>query len=91
MGWCDDINFPKLYNRPIKVNNAIKHEKLFRKDNKYDMMILIKYNSIKPKVPDGSCIFLHLTNDLKPTAGCIAIKKRDFLILIKLINCLIQN
>ena len=86
MGWCDDINFPKFYNKPIKVNKTIKHEKLFRKDNKYDMMILIKYNSIKPKVPKGSCIFLHLTDNLKPTAGCIAIEKRDFLVLIKLIN-----
>ena len=86
MGWCDDINSPKFYNKLIKVNKKIKHEKLFRKDTKYDMMILIKYNSIKPKIPNGSCIFLHLTNDLKPTAGCIAIKKRDFLVLIKLIN-----
>lgn len=86
MGWCNDINFPEFYNKPIKINKKIKHEKLFRKDNKYDFLILIKYNFNKPQIPSGSCIFLHLTNNLKPTAGCIAIKKKDFLILLKLIN-----
>ena len=85
-GWCDDLNFPEKYNKLIKINKKIKHEKLFRKDNKYDLLIPIKYNFIKPKINKGSCIFLHLTNDYKPTAGCIAIKKKDFLVLIKLIK-----
>ena len=86
MGWCDDIKHPSKYNRLIKVNNKVKHEKLLRKDNKYDLLIPIKYNFKKPKVPNGSCIFFHLTEDYKPTAGCIALKKKDFLVLIKLIN-----
>jgi len=34
----------------------------------------------------GSCIFLHLTKDYKPTQGCIALKKKDFLIILKLIK-----
>ena len=85
-GWCDDLNFPEKYNKLIKINKKIKHEKLFRKDHKYDLLIPIKYNFIKPKINKGSCIFLHLTNDYKPTAGCIAIKKKDFLVLIKLIK-----
>ncbi len=85
-GWCDDINFPSKYNRQIKVNNQIRHEKLHRKDNKYDLLIPIKYNFDKPKIPNGSCIFLHLTNDYKPTEGCIALCKNDFLILLKLIK-----
>ena len=34
MGWCDDINFPKKYNKLIKIERKIKHEKLHRKDNK---------------------------------------------------------
>ena len=49
-------------------------------------MILIKYNYKKTIVGKGSCIFLHLTNNYKPTAGCIALKKNDFLIMLKLIN-----
>ena len=85
-GWCDDINFPKKYNNLIKIRNHIKHEKLFRKDHKYDLFIPIKYNFKNPKVGLGSCIFIHLTNNYNPTAGCVALKKKDFLIMLKLIN-----
>ena len=86
MGWCDDIKFPKKYNKLIKINKKFKHEKLKRKDHKYDLLIPIKYNFKKPMVGLGSCIFIHLTNNYKPTAGCIALKKKDFLIMLKLIN-----
>ena len=86
MGWCDDIKHPSKYNRLIKVNNKVKHEKLLRKDNKYDLLIPIRYNRKNPKVGLGSCIFMHLTKDYRPTAGCIALKKKDFLIMLKLIK-----
>ena len=29
---------------------------------------------------------MHLTKNYKPTAGCIALKKKDFLIMLKLIK-----
>ena len=48
MGWCDDIHFPKKYNKLIKIKKKIKHEKLKRKDHKYDLLIPIKYNFKKP-------------------------------------------
>ena len=86
MGWCDDISFPKKYNKLIKIEKKIRHEKLKRKDNKYDLLIPIKYNFNKPITGKGSCIFIHLTKDYKPTAGCIALKKKDFLIMVKLIR-----
>ena len=86
MGWSDDINFPNKYNKLIRVNNKIHHEKLFRNDNKYDLLIPIKYNFGKSIPGKGSCIFIHLTSNYNPTAGCIALKKKDFLIMIKLIN-----
>ena len=86
MGWCDDVNFPRKYNKPIKINKKIKYEKLKRKDHKYDLLIPIKYNFKKPKVGLGSCIFIHLTRDYKPTAGCIALTEKDFLIMLKLIK-----
>ncbi len=86
MGWCDDINFPKKYNKLIKIERNIKHEKLHRKDNKYDLLIPIKYNFKKTITGKGSCIFIHLTKNYKPTAGCIALKKKDFLIMLKLIK-----
>ena len=86
MGWCDDVNYPKKYNRLIKINHKIKHEKLSRSDKKYDLIIPISYNRKNIKVGLGSCIFIHLTKDYKPTAGCIALKKKDFLIMLKLIK-----
>ena len=86
MGWCDDISFPEKYNKLIKVEKKIDHEKLKRKDNKYDLLIPIKYNFNKPITGMGSCIFIHLTKTYKPTAGCIALKEKDFLILLKLIK-----
>tara|TARA_B100000575_G_C23005406_1_gene579282 strand:- start:325 stop:819 length:495 start_codon:yes stop_codon:yes gene_type:complete len=86
MGWCDDINYLKKYNKPIKINNKIRHEKLKRRDHKYDLLLPIKYNFKNPKVGMGSCIFLHLTKDYKPTLGCIALKKKDFIILLRLIK-----
>lgn len=86
MGWCDDIYFPKKYNKKIKINKKIKHEKLKRKDHKYDLLIPIKYNFEKPVSSLGSCIFIHLTKNYKPTAGCIALKENDFLIMLKLIK-----
>jgi L,D-peptidoglycan transpeptidase YkuD (ErfK/YbiS/YcfS/YnhG family) len=86
MGWCDDIRFPKKYNRLFKIEERIKHEKLKRKDHKYDFIIPIKYNFKKPIIGHGSCIFIHLTKNYKPTAGCVALKEKDFLIMIKLIK-----
>ena len=86
MGWCDDIRFPKKYNKLIKIEKKIKHEKLKRKDYKYDLLIPIKYNFKKTVTGHGSCIFLHLTKDYKPTAGCVALKEKDFLIMLKLMK-----
>ena len=60
-------------------------ENFFRKDHKYDYLITIDYN--KKKIPNkGSAIFIHLTDNYKPTAGCIALKKKDFEILLKFIK-----
>ena len=86
MGWCDDIRYPKKYNKLIKIEKKIRYEKLKRKDYKYDLLIPIKYNFKKPITGMGSCIFIHLTKNYTPTAGCIALKEKDFLILLKLIN-----
>ncbi len=86
MGWCNDIRFSKQYNKLIKINKKLKHEKLKRKDHKYDMLIPIKYNFKKPILGRGSCIFIHLTKNYKPTAGCVALRKKDFLIMLKIIK-----
>ena len=84
-GWCDDVK-SKFYNKPIKININVRHEKLYRNDKKYDLLIPIEYNSKRPKKNKGSAIFLHLTSNYKKTQGCVAIKEKDMLILLNLIN-----
>ena len=86
MGWCNDIRFPKKYNKLCKIEKKIRHEKLNRKDYKYDFLIPIQYNFNKPISGLGSCIFIHLTKNYEPTAGCVALKEKDFLIMLKLIK-----
>ena len=86
MGWCHDVHHQRKYNKLFKIEKKIKHEKLRRKDYKYDLLIPIKYNFKKPIIGLGSCIFIHLTKDYKPTAGCVALKEKDFLIMLKLIK-----
>ena len=84
MAWCDDPNHKK-YNTEIHSYNIDLKEYFYRTDHKYDYIISINHNY--KKIPNrGSAIFIHLTNDYKPTAGCIALKKKDFQILLKLID-----
>ena len=86
MGWCDDIKSRKYYNKLINSKFKLHHENLYRKDHKYDLFIPIKYNFKKITLGEGSCIFLHLTNNYKPTAGCVALSKKDFIIMLKVID-----
>jgi L,D-peptidoglycan transpeptidase YkuD (ErfK/YbiS/YcfS/YnhG family) len=84
MAWCDDQNHKK-YNEEIKTQNKRLKENLHRKDHKYDYIISISHN--EKKTPGkGSAVFIHLTDNYKPTAVCIALKKKDFEILLKLID-----
>jgi L,D-peptidoglycan transpeptidase YkuD (ErfK/YbiS/YcfS/YnhG family) len=84
MAWCDDPDHKK-YNEEIKTYKRNLKENLYRKDHKYDYLISISHN--EKKIPNkGSAVFIHLTDNYKPTGGCIALKKKDFEILIKLIN-----
>ena len=85
MGWCDDP-YNKKYNKEIVLDKKNKGEKLYRRDNTYDVLIVIEYNTKKIKPFKGSAIFIHLTKNYSPTEGCIALKKNDLLILLKIIN-----
>jgi L,D-peptidoglycan transpeptidase YkuD (ErfK/YbiS/YcfS/YnhG family) len=88
MGWCSDPT-SKNYNQQIKLPTRFKHEKLYRKDSLYDIILFINYN-INPIVKNkGSAIFIHIAKkNYKPTAGCIALKKED---LIKLLGLIKKN
>ena len=87
MGWCDDPN-SRFYNKLIKIKKKekTKYEKMYRKDDKYDIVIPIHYNSFNPKKNKGSAIFIHLTKNYSKTLGCVALKKKDMLVLMKIIN-----
>ena len=85
MGWCTDPKH-KQYNSLIKITKKIKHEKMFRRDRKYDLVIVLDYNLNKPVPFKGSAIFIHLTKNYQSTAGCIALSKNDMLVLLKIIN-----
>ena len=51
MGWCNDPK-NKKYNSLIDTKSKIKHEKMYRRDNKYDLLIVLDYNFNKP-IPLG--------------------------------------
>ena len=85
MGWCDDPK-SKYYNREIRLPSKARYEKLYKKDNSYDLLLVINYNTTKTIPYKGSAIFLHLTSNYKKTNGCIAVSRKDLYIILKLIN-----
>ena len=83
MGWCDDPS-SKKYNKLINLPSNASHEKLFKKENIYDIILVLNYNMNPTKKKKGSAIFIHIAkNNYKKTKGCIAIKKIQLLKIIK--------
>ena len=82
-GWCDDPSSP-LYNCPVLLPFEASHEKLWREDHVYDVIVVLGYND-RPILPGkGSAIFLHLAReDYAPTEGCVACALPDLLALLK--------
>ncbi len=86
MGWCDDPKSTK-YNQLINFPFKYSAEKLYRKDNIYDIILVIEYNMKPIKKNKGSAIFLHITKkNFKRTEGCVAIKKKDLKKIILKLN-----
>ena len=86
MGWCDDVN-SDYYNKQIKINKKIGHEKLHREDNVYDIIVVLNYN-LNPIIKGkGSAIFLNVAKkNYNKTQGCIALKKNELLYLVSQIK-----
>ena len=86
MGWCNDPR-SKKYNQLIKLPSKYTYERLFRKDNLYDLILVLNYN-INPIIKNkGSAIFIHIAKKkYKKTAGCVALKKSNLLKLIKVVK-----
>ena len=86
MGWCDDPR-SKNYNKLINLPFNYSYEKLFKKENIYDIILVLDYNMRPVKKNKGSAIFIHITKkNYKKTQGCIAIKKTELLKILKKID-----
>ena len=86
MGWCDDPK-SRHYNKLVKLPFSYSHEKLFKKENIYDIILVLNYNMNPIKKNKGSAIFIHVSkNNYKKTEGCVAIKKINLIKLLKEIN-----
>ena len=83
MGWCDDPN-SKMYNKLIKLPASVNYERLYRKQNIYDIILVLNYN-MNPIIKNkGSAIFIHIASrNYKKTQGCVALKKIHLLKIIK--------
>jgi L,D-peptidoglycan transpeptidase YkuD (ErfK/YbiS/YcfS/YnhG family) len=86
IGWCDDPKSEK-YNKAIYLPSKFGHEKLYRKDKIYDLILALNYN-YKPAIRNkGSAIFIHIANqNYKSTRGCIALKKSDLILILEKIK-----
>lgn len=85
-GWCDDPRSPS-YNRLVRVPNEWSHEKMWREDGLYDLVVVVGYNDDPPEGEWGSAIFLHIArDDMNPTRGCVALTRDDLIELVALID-----
>ena len=85
-GWCDDPLSP-TYNRLVRSPNEASHERMWRDDGLYDLVVVVGYNDDPPEGEWGSAIFLHIArDDMSPTRGCIAFTRDDLLELVTLIG-----
>jgi L,D-peptidoglycan transpeptidase YkuD (ErfK/YbiS/YcfS/YnhG family) len=86
MGWCDDIE-SNHYNKLIKFPFKYSAEKLYKKENIYDIILVMDYN-LRPVIKKkGSAIFLHVaTKNYNPTRGCISVSKNNMRQLLKYIT-----
>ena len=83
MGWCDDP-ISKKYNKLVLIPFGYSHEKLFRKDNIYDAILVLDYNMRPIKKNKGSAIFIHISKgNYKSTNGCVGIKKLNIIKIIE--------
>ena len=83
MVWCDDPK-SKKYNQLTFLPLNYNYEKLYRKDNIYDLILVLNYNMNPIKKNKGSAIFIHIARkNFKKTEGCIVLKKKQLIKIIK--------
>ena len=86
MGWCDDPK-SKQYNKLVNLPFSYGCERLFKKENIYDIILVLNYNMNPVKKNKGSAIFVHIAKkNYEKTQGCVAVKKLDLLKILKKIK-----
>jgi L,D-peptidoglycan transpeptidase YkuD (ErfK/YbiS/YcfS/YnhG family) len=81
-GWCDAPEDP-AYNRLIRLPYKASHEKLWREDGAYDIILVMSHNDSPPVSGLGSAVFLHIAQpDDRNTLGCIALAPEDMVKLL---------
>ena len=86
MGWCDDPR-SKKYNKLIYFPFKHSAEKLYRRENIYDIILVLNFNMNPVKKNKGSAIFIHVAKkSFQPTQGCIALNKFELIKLVKSIK-----
>lgn len=82
-GWCDDIQ-DERYNQHVTLPYKGRHEKLWREDHVYDLILVVGHNDNPIKPGQGSAIFVHLIRpERTPTEGCVALLQQDLLQVLK--------
>ena len=83
-GWCDDPA-DAHYNEPVSLPYTASHERMWREDSLYDIVVVLGHNDDPPQAGAGSAIFLHLASaDYGPTEGCVALAQDDLLTYLRL-------
>ena len=86
MGWCDDPK-SKKYNKLIYFPFKHSAEKLYRRENIYDIILVLNFNMNPVKKNKGSAIFIHVAKkNFQPTQGCIALDKSELIKMVKSIK-----
>lgn len=85
-GWSDDPAEPG-YNRLLSLPCRGSHERLWREDEVYDLVVELGYNDDPVMAGMGSAIFVHIARpDFAPTGGCIALAQADLRAVLRLLG-----
>lgn len=85
-GWCDDPGH-SLYNRPVTLPFAASHEKMWRDDRLYDVVVVLDCNLSPAVKGKGSAIFFHIAReDYRPTEGCVAVAPEHMRLILSRIG-----
>jgi L,D-peptidoglycan transpeptidase YkuD (ErfK/YbiS/YcfS/YnhG family) len=86
LGWCDDPTHAR-YNKLVRLPFGASHEKLWRDDAIYDLIMVIGHNDDPVVTKKGSAVFVHVARDgFTPTEGCVALARPAMQSLLRLIQ-----